>query len=88
MLPSALIVEELGISREDAPNFCLQVLKNSSHSFHPLVDPGQILGREEYLVEEHPLCTFSSVLEDLVTLEQAFLVLRHKDTIPLEVSCF
>ena len=43
------------------------------------------MGREEYLVEDHPLCTFSSVLDDLVAHGQAYLVLRHKDNISLEV---
>ena len=44
-------------------------------------------GREEYLVEEQPLCTFSSVLEDVVQHGQAFLVMQHKEDIALQVSC-
>ena len=78
------MVEELGISKEDAPNFCLQVHRDLFIQFHP-VSYRQILGREEYLVDDHPLCTFSSVLDDLVAHGQAYLVLRHKDNISLEV---
>ena len=44
-------------------------------------------GREEYLVEEQPLCSFSSVLEDVVQHGEAFLVMQHKEDIALQVTC-
>ena len=37
-------------------------------------------------MEDHQLCSFASVMDDLVQHGQAFLVLRHKDDMNLEVA--
>ena len=37
-------------------------------------------------MEDHQLCSFASVMDDLVQHSQAFLVLRHKDDMNLEVA--
>jgi hypothetical protein len=46
----------------------------------------KMLGREEYLVAEQPLCSFSSLLEDVLLHGRAFLVLLHRADIRVEVA--
>eukprot|EP00092_Neocalanus_flemingeri_P011672 GFUD01012577.1.p1 GENE.GFUD01012577.1~~GFUD01012577.1.p1 ORF type:complete len:1133 (+),score=268.09 GFUD01012577.1:126-3524(+) len=46
----------------------------------------KVFGKEEYLVEERPVCHYISILDDVLNIKKAFLVLKKKDDIIMKIA--